>query len=238
MTPGIAVALAAELRTLTRCPVAPGECARLPGGALVALGGPGSERARAAAGRLLAGGATALVSWGVAAGLDPSLRPGSLLLPERVIGADGTSYRVTTAWHAALHTQMGLHTPPHVGPLVEVRDVLERPSEKGALFERSGAIAADMESAALACVAVERHVPFLVVRAVADPAGGRVPGWAVRLVGVTGRVRAAQALALALAHPGDWGALIALARAFWAARRTLSRVGPVLWSTRPGKIAG
>jgi adenosylhomocysteine nucleosidase len=230
VTPGIAVALAAELRSLTTQVIAPGSCARLPGGGLVALGGVGPERARAAALRLLEAGATALVSWGIAAGLDPRLRAGSFLLPERVIGADDTTYRVTASWRAELSARIAPRLAPHAGPLVEVTRLLETAQEKRALFERHGAIAADMESAALARVAAARGVPCVVLRVVADPAAGRTPAWVAALVDGAGKVRASHALREAVAHPRDWRALVALALQFRTARRVLQRVAPLLLS--------
>ena len=230
MIPGIPVALAAELRSLTTQVMTPGSCTRLPGGALVALSGVGPERAGRAALQLLEAGATALVSWGVAAGLDPELRTGSLLLPERVIGTDGATYRVTAWWHADLCRRVPPRIAVHTGPLAEANGLLQTAREKRALFEQHGAIAADMESAALARVAGARGVPFVVVRVVADPAGRRVPGWAGSLIDGTGKLRTSRAIGATLAHPGDWPALVVLALQFRTARRLLRRVGALLLS--------
>ena len=58
---------------------------------LVEVSGGGEERARAAAHSLLERGASALVSWGVAGGLDPELEPGSVVLPDAVVHTDGSS---------------------------------------------------------------------------------------------------------------------------------------------------
>ncbi len=233
MIPGIAVALAAELRSLTSQAIVPGSCARLPGGALLALGGVGPERARRTALQLLEAGATALVSWGVAAGLDPKLGAGTLLMPERVIGADGTTYQVTASWRAELRGRVPPGIAVHTGSLVEASDLLRSVQQKRALYERSGASAADMESAALARVAVVRGVPFVVLRVVADPAPVRVPGWVAALIDGTGRLRLSRAIAAVLGHPADWPALVALAQQFHTARVALRRIGPLLVSAAP-----
>ena len=74
------VGLAAEARVLRRA--AGGLDPSLPGRIACAAAAP--ERARAGAERLLAEGAGALVSFGIAGGLDPVLMPGDLVLPERV----------------------------------------------------------------------------------------------------------------------------------------------------------
>ena len=47
--------------------------------------------------------------------------------------------------------------------------------DKAALFERTGAVAVDMESAAIAEVAEQHGLPFLAVRVVVDSAGDVLP---------------------------------------------------------------
>ena len=64
----------------------------------VACSGGSPERARAEAARLAAEGATGLVSFGLAGGLAPELRPGDLVLPETVQAPDGRSLPTDPAW--------------------------------------------------------------------------------------------------------------------------------------------
>lgn len=61
------------------------------------------------------------------------------------------------------------------GPVATAARILCRADEKKALADASGAIAVDMESAAIARAAASRHVPFLLVRAVSDLAGEDLP---------------------------------------------------------------
>ena len=61
------------------------------------------------------------------------------------------------------------------GSLVTVNNIMWRATEKQALGRESGAIAVDMESAAIAQAAGERGVPFLLVRAVSDRAEEDLP---------------------------------------------------------------
>ena len=51
----------------------------------VQAGGGTPEGAEAAAEALVAAGATALLSFGLAGGLDPTLRPGDILIPDAVV---------------------------------------------------------------------------------------------------------------------------------------------------------
>ena len=66
------------------------EAATLPAGALrIAVSAADPARAAQAADAMIAGGARLLVSYGFAAGLDPRLGPGAVLLPDAVIAREG-----------------------------------------------------------------------------------------------------------------------------------------------------
>ncbi len=68
--------------------------------------GPGSERAQAAAAKLLAAGTRVLVSFGLCAGLDPALKAGDLMLAEAVIGASGRAIRTDAERRGALAARL------------------------------------------------------------------------------------------------------------------------------------
>src|SRR5436190_9786497 len=99
--------------------------------------GPGAVRAAQAATAALAAGASGLVSFGLAGALRAELAPGAVLLPRRVRSA-------TAAFDDLLSVPAALTTP----------------SEKSAAAA-SGAVAADMESAAIAAVAARAGARFL-----------------------------------------------------------------------------
>jgi adenosylhomocysteine nucleosidase len=201
--PGVVAALAAEARPLARAAQVQ-----------VTVAGVGAAAAEAGGRRLLNAGVGALVSWGVAAGLDPRLPPGALLLPTQV--ADGPrTWPVDAAWHRALQEALTCHT----GTLVSAPSLLVGPADKQ-LLARGGALAADMESAALARLADQARVPFIIVRAVADPASMALPR-AVAAALDGGRLRSGRLAAGLLAAPAQWGAVYRLARAFGCARRSL-----------------
>ena len=134
----------------------------------VACAGADAVRAAALASGLIDRGVGGLVSFGLAGGLDPALAPGTLLLPEVVLLPDGRALPVDGAWRrraAALLPQAG--SAALVGSDRAVASV----AGKAALRASSGAGAVDMESHAVAAAAVAAGLPFLVIRAIADPAG-------------------------------------------------------------------
>lgn len=63
----------------------------------------------------------------------------------------------------------------HVGNLVSVDRVIASPYEKADLGATYSSLALEMEAAALAKVAQERNIPFLVVKAILDPVEEWVP---------------------------------------------------------------
>src|SRR5208337_4157039 len=99
---GIVVAMTAEARSLVREPTVTEGLIHLADGILVKLSGIGPRRAGEAAKNLLENGATALLSWGCAGALVPTLSPGSLVLPSSVIGADQSCYSSDPTWHGRL----------------------------------------------------------------------------------------------------------------------------------------
>ncbi|MGI8739576.1 MAG: hypothetical protein ACR2KU_08040 [Gammaproteobacteria bacterium] len=223
---GIVAALDGEARTLIRRSLKPPMEVNVAQACdvRVALASMGASRARAAGEQLLAQGATALMSWGVAAALDRALAPGNLLVPGVILDTDLRSYSVDTAWHGWLCEQLKNRFVIHVDPLIESTTVLATRAQKRALMLRSGAMAADMESAALAALASEAQVPFVAIRAVSDTAVARVPTWLGGVIDNGGHVCIGAVIRQVLARPLDWAAVSRLALGFRAARATLTDV--------------
>lgn len=123
---------------------------------------------------------------GVAGGLAPGCRTGSLVLPQEVraytapseggfiaqgpldVGAVGPCYPVDAALR---EVALGVAAaPPLEGLLVSVRGLVTQPPILGWLHQGLSATAIDMESAAAAEVCSQSDVPFLVIRALSDHA--------------------------------------------------------------------
>lgn len=198
------VGLAAEARIAARF------------GGLVEAGGGTPAGAEAAAGRLLSRGVTALVSFGLAGGLDPALSPGDLVIPTVVI-SNGDRFTA----HAGLAQRFGglTHHTILAGETVVADKVA-----KAAMFAASGANAVDLESGAVARVAQEQGLPFVVVRAICDPAGRDLPPAALLALSPTGTIGLSVVLTSVLKKPWQIPGLLALAGDAARARRTLLRL--------------
>lgn len=225
--PGLIVALPEESRSLGLRLMRGNDPVRL-GAANVLVSGAGPENARRAADQLLESGVGGLISWGCAAALHPSLRPGALLLPGRVVGCDGAALETDPDWHRRLGAALaGANIPFDHGDLIESPTIVATAEDKRALAAR-GAHAVDMESAAVARAARAANKPFLAIRAVADPADMAVPSAVLRAMDAEGKVNLRRLLAALLAKPGELPALIRLGLHFNAALDALRRVHHVI----------
>jgi adenosylhomocysteine nucleosidase len=179
----------------------------------VEIGGGLPAGAEAAAERLCRNGADALLSFGLAGGLDPALRPGDRVVPEAVL-EDGQCYMTDPA----LNRRFG---GPTTAQLLAGRDIVAGVAAKQALWQRHAAAAIDLESGAVARVARRHGLPFAVLRAICDPAGRDLPPAALIALDAAGGIGPLRVLTSILVHPGQIPSLIALARDANAARRTL-----------------
>ena len=177
---------------------------------------------------LLTGLANPLViSAGVCGGLDPALAPGDLVLPDSVLGPAGDLANVTPSYHRAA---AALAPSASTGRLITTREVIATPAAKAALFARTGAVAADMESSVILAAAAAAGLPSLVVRAVSDAAHDALPPELIRLLTPEGRLRVAGAVAL-IAHPAIVPRALEIRR---ATRRALAVVARLLAALTSG----
>ncbi len=182
----------------------------------VGIGGGTPEGAADAAARLLDEGAVGLISFGLAGGLDPVVRPGEVLVPATVLTEDGAY-----AADPALGVRFGGLT---VHSLWGGTRVAASAAEKRALFERTGAQAIDLESGVVARAAQVQGVPFIAVRAVCDPAERNLPPAALAALDQSGAIGLGRVVLSLLRRPGQVPGLLALARDAAAARRGLMGV--------------
>jgi adenosylhomocysteine nucleosidase len=193
----------------------------------VRVGGVGAEHARRAARALIAEGARSLVSWGTAAALSPALALGTLVIADRVVAADETLLP-DEPWSARVFDALRTIVPVTRGTLACPATVLRDREAKIALAERTGAIAADMESAAIGGVAREAGAQWIVLRVVSDTADMVVPSSVVSAIGHDGALHLGRLLSALMRRPRDVAALAALARGMRLAGRTMRAVAPVL----------
>lgn len=199
-------------------------------GLIVTQTGPGPENAARAADGALAAGAAALVSFGLAGALAPTLRAGAVVLPRAIVAASGERFVVDSAWRDAIATMLGAEFAPADGDMLSVPEPLATPDDK-ARAGSGGGVAVDMESAAIAAAAARSGVPCVAIRVVVDEAGDALPSGTERLVDARGEQRLGAAVGAAL-RPAGWSSFLMLARRYRVARRTLDRLAGLLVAQR------
>jgi adenosylhomocysteine nucleosidase len=201
---------------------------------LVAQSGPGAARAGEAARRTAGAGAGLLVSWGLAGGLGATVAPGTVVLPRRVLAHGAEPLSVDAAWHARL-AALSADFALDCGDLLTVPAALESPAAKRAAAAATGAVAVDMESAAIGSAAAGAHLPFVALRVVIDGCDDALPADAERWIDDGGNRRLTPAVRASL-DPRQWRALLTLARRYRVASRVLDRLARAL--ARPRLLGG
>jgi adenosylhomocysteine nucleosidase len=222
---GIVAALVAESRPLGPATRRGAEPTNLADGTLLIVSGVGPAAAARGAHRLLAAGARALLSWGLAGGLDPALEAGALVLPLEVISPEGRVLRTSAEWRERVDNAIAARQAASRGRLLTSREPLTSTTAKALAFQRTGAVAVDMESSAVAEVAAAERVPFLTVRAIVDTAHDAVPEVALSAAGAgQARPNIGRVLVGLAGSPGQLPGLIRLARRYRIASRALAAV--------------
>ncbi|HLH76093.1 MAG TPA: hypothetical protein VKV28_04720 [Candidatus Binataceae bacterium] len=189
--------------------------------------GIGQARARARAERALASIAPPrlAITTGVAGALSATLHCGDLLLADSLLlqtefgpaRAFPVNRLLLQGAERSLR-QAALHA--HRGALLTAGRVLADRAAKQMAGELSGALAVDMESAAVAELLEQRAIPWLCLRAVLDELEDEVVG--AELTDAEGRVAPLKAAFHLLRHPEQLGRLPGMARKLAHASRILA----------------
>lgn len=183
--------------------------------------GVGPVAAKDGARRLLESGCGCLVSFGLAGALRPGVSVGTLILAEAVMSRNGAISETDHTWRQRLQS---LGCGGVGGRIAGIDAPVCTPVDKAALAEATQAVAADMESHAVATVARAAGAPFIVVRAVSDDSETGVPRWLLAALDARGRPRPSAMLSGLLRHPGDLPALLRLGRGAAAGLASLRRL--------------
>jgi len=223
---GIVVALPEELATLTGKKLKPGHVQR-DGNSLLALSGAGPKNAEQAARLLVAHGATRLISWGCAAGLSDTLKPGDLVIPETIVTPQNPLVP-DPALRCAAAAQLAASCKVIPDALYSGGDLITQSHQKRSIQQSYGATALDMESAAVGRAAQAAGLPFLAIRSIADPVHMDLPPAVCAALNPQGQVDLIRLLSALCKKPRQIPALIRLGLFFRAAQNTLSTAARLL----------
>ncbi len=165
-----------------------------------------------------------VVSFGIAGALAPLLEVGDTVIATHVV-TDREHYACDAAWSRVLRTKLpeaqsaviaGVDAPAgHIGA-------------KKDLFRETGAHAVDMESHIAARFALDRGVPFVVIRVISDRAGRTLPPAALERLRWSGKPRIFAVLRSLIREPRQVPELFQTAREASVAFRALLRCRDIL----------
>ena len=200
----------------------------------IGVSGANAARAEELAKEFCDEGASAIISVGVSGGLDPALMPGDLVIGETVITDDGSVYasdrNLLRAINSVHPDKSGEPELNKMASLFGADFIIDSASKKSELFANHSAVAVDMESHGAARAAAHAGVPFLAIRAIADPADRALPKAALGAVAPDGSTRVMATLGAALRDPKQFPELMKLGADSAAATKTLRRdLGPLFF---------
>lgn len=155
-------------------------------------------------------GAECLVSFGIAGGLAPGLQPGDVILSGEVV--DDERRWVSDDLPGWRIPDLAERIGAVEGPVLGSRRIIASQADKARAWSETGAIAVDMESGVVARAAAAAGIPFLVLRAVADPAGRVLPPAALLPLAANGRPAMSQIAVSVVRRPAQIRGLVGVAR--------------------------
>ena len=165
-------------------------------------------------------GARGIISFGVAGGLSPSLRPGDVVVASSVV-TSVRSFDTHPRWARSL-----VNAVPDANfgvPIFAAEAPVMTPLEKEALWAGTGAVAVDTESSIAAEVAEHHGLPCAVLRVIVDPAHRSIPVSAVVGVRENGTTNAPAVLRSLMRRPHEIREIVRLADDTRKASKSLLR---------------
>jgi adenosylhomocysteine nucleosidase len=171
---------------------------------------------------------SAVVSFGLAGGLDHALRPGHVVVADAVVSEEERRDTHSRLSSALMKGAAAAGCNVSQGAIVGVDAPAMHPGAKAALRENALAVAVDMESHLAEEFARRRNVPFVALRAISDPAARALPPLVGKALTPEGDI-----IALAVAReltraPHQLGGMIRAGLDSRAAFVSLGRCGPLL----------
>jgi len=172
-------------------------------------------------------GCHGVLSFGIAGGLAPHLKPGAGVVARNIIAENGR-YASDNEWSQSLieavkgrASRFAPRQDVSFGDIAGTDVHVACRHAKRRLHEKTGAVAIDMESHVAARIAVEHRVPFAAFRVVTDPSHRALPPAALVATSADGRVDFQSVMRSLIQQPKQVPTLLRLALDSWAARQAL-----------------
>ena len=198
-------------------------------GIVTVCSGGSPRRLRALLARQGPKGITAVLSFGIAGGLNPALETGHVVVADAVISADNRRMADRALADALLRALSEVGRVKLLRATVAGAEIaLADPDVKSAARAQTGAAVVDMESHIAADYADEHGLPFGAVRVVCDPASDSLPPLVNEALNEDGSISLKGVFRSLRREPEQMLDLLKLARTSRTAFSVLGRSGEVL----------
>ncbi|CAK7192462.1 5'-methylthioadenosine/S-adenosylhomocysteine nucleosidase [Commensalibacter sp. Nvir] len=192
--------------------------------AAIEVSGATDLGAKMAMERLLKTQIDAVVSFGFAGGLDPLIKPGSILLPS-VICTEKKDYMPNPFLRLKLGAE---RSDVKIGALLHSDEAIKSSAEKKKLFQDTACLAVDMESGIVAEYCQKNNIPFAALRVVCDSALRDLPPVACIALSQKGTLNFFSIVNSFLTNPIQCWDLMALgfdaSIAYWRLKRYVNKI--------------
>ena len=169
-------------------------------------------------------GCRSIISFGVAGGLAPHLRPGNWVVASSIVDAQ-LNRPTDRAWSEKI---LAMIPGAEHRPIAGVDYAVASPDAKRRMHAETGAATVDMESHLVARLAATHGLSFTAVRVVIDPAHRAIPDAALAGMRPDGGTSITAVIRELIVGPSQLSGLLRLAYDGYAARRALLRVRRLL----------
>ncbi len=224
---GIIAALPAEAKCLYSKKLKAGLPIEIQQGVFLCLSGIGHESALFAAKKLTALKVDALISWGVAGAIDKSVNSGDVILASSIIN-ETNRYSISEAWLNRVSKHLQSLSMVSIGSIASSKEICASTADKHYLLQKTGALAVDMESNAIAEIATVNNLDFLVIRAISDNADTAIPEAVLKHTNNMGQPRIFNFMLSCITKPNQIREISSLARGYKKGLASLLEIADVL----------
>jgi adenosylhomocysteine nucleosidase len=157
-----------------------------------------------------------ILSCGFSGALRPEMKVGHIAVGDSIVDEHGQEQPLAGSFPP--DPERGLF----VGRLLTADEMVRTVAEKESLANTHKAIAVDMESLAVAQIAMENKIRFMAVRAISDDMSTDLPPEILSIIGSTGAVRVGAALGSLIKRPGSFKEMMRLRENAHTAAKSLA----------------
>ncbi len=165
-----------------------------------------------------------LISWGIAGATCDLVTTGDLILA-RAVRNHKEIYYTSDDWCKRIiqHFKNSSHKILNKD-IVSTEKICATSIEKMKLYKETKALAVDMESAAMAKIAIKNNLNFIVIRAIADNAILNIPEIVIKNIDDYGRAKIIKLVVSCIFNPSQINQILLLAKSYKKALESLNNI--------------